>query len=189
MGSTETGWMDRAACLGKAELFTVDDRKQSRDGLGKWAGYDRNAIKEARAICNSCPVFYQCEADASPEDFNWTVRAGRMPTAFNTVKIKVPRKEMPTEESLADVECSRGHVGKWFISRGSRVCRECQKEHKRNARRKQGIGERQLKTTCKNGHTGQYSMVRNKRTCLACARETAKRSRDKQKAERDKMPS
>src|SRR6478735_7049131 len=132
MPLTSRDWRDRAACLGQSDLFTVKDHKKTDQSYGKWTNYDREAIKKARRICRDCPVFYQCEADASPEDFRWTVRAGRMPDAFNTIKIEAStttKQVMP--EDLADVACVRGHIGQWHVYEGRRVCRECRKNYKR----------------------------------------------------------
>jgi hypothetical protein len=169
-------WMNQAACIGKAELFMVKDREKSGGSLSRWNGYDPVRLTEARVICMSCPVFYQCETSATPEDFAWTVRAGRLPSIFNTQKSERPVGRPPKRPNVDGV-CRNGHVGMMRGNNRGRYCSECARLQKEAKRRAAGIPERTMKTVCKNGHEGMYKRAKSgKRICVGCRRERQRKS-------------
>jgi WhiB family redox-sensing transcriptional regulator len=66
-----TTWRDQAGCIGKdAELFHAGER-------------NRNAIEQARAICDRCPVRTACLLAAYQEEDEWGLRAGLTPRQRN----------------------------------------------------------------------------------------------------------
>lgn len=62
MTTTDTSWMERAACKGLYGLF-FPERGES--------------LSEPRAVCASCPVRAECDAYATAGEEKWGVWAGK----------------------------------------------------------------------------------------------------------------
>jgi len=164
-------WMDEAACVGNAPLFMVKDHRGGDPVSNlKWKNYEKEKFQEAIKICRSCPVQQECGEDSTLDDFKWTVRAARMPSAFSTRPAGRPLK---SEAEKRDPDtCINGHVGHYKVLKsGSRACSECSRERNRNARKRKGAFIRGTADTCRNGHTGFYRMEKSGRRCQKCRAE------------------
>lgn len=85
-------WRDDAACQGQpSEYFELPDLhgKATDERTAQIQGN----LEKGIAICNNCPVKGSCGKRATTDDRRFTVRAGKMPTAFSGRKIGRPRKD------------------------------------------------------------------------------------------------
>lgn len=119
-------WADRANCKGKAyELFEYQEKDSPlAKGMNFSERREFNAanFELAAEICIECPVFFECKGGSTSDDRTWTVRAGEIPTRFNS--------ETPEEGGRY---CQRNH----WIPEGGR-CKACKREamvqRRKNAR-------------------------------------------------------
>lgn len=160
-------WKGKAACIGQSQLFDVADSRGDRDPLSglKWKAYDREKFDKAIAICRTCPVQQECGDTAQPEDWQWTVRAGKMPAAFNT---RGRGRPSINPAPISDDMCGRGHTGRMRITAKGRRCYACEDESRQSKRKPKPV---ELKNECSNGHKGMYERDnRGVRFCRGCRR-------------------
>lgn len=164
------GWTEQAACVGQSHLFDVVDQinKDKKRVLGKWDSYDPVKFQQARDVCATCPVFLECLESATEEDLKWTVRAGRIPSIFNTRTDGSIERRKPKSHPRGGDVCINGHVGKWNNSASGRRCQECNKIRKARQRLRNGVQPRGRADTCRKGHVGQFVMEKSGRRCGQC---------------------
>ena len=95
-------WSQKAACSGLGHLFFPTTELEDGENIddirsepGKWA-----RIRQAREICNSCPVLTECAEDVIAYEF-WTDSkpfgfCGGMTESERTKKIREIRKQFGT---------------------------------------------------------------------------------------------
>lgn len=158
--ASEWIWRLDAACIGKSHLF------EPRDGKGD---EDREEIRKenlanfklAEKICNSCSVFDRCKATATPEDLEFTFRAGMIPLSVSVVSRGRPRRAV----------CKRGHEGEYVIYKdGRKHCKGCKRELAREKARARGVRP-QGSDTCPKGHDDWWKNSSGRRKCRQCQRE------------------
>lgn len=177
----QSDWLQSAACAGKSEMFTVRDLQ-----LGNGEPYseakhklaENQKFKDAIRICQSCPVQQQCGETAEPEDWRWTVRAGRMPAVFKTRS-----RGWPSKRQASSNTCSHGHVGRMVEDSNGRRCLECKRLWNENQRRSEGQKKRQgRKTECEKH--GPMTVLESRNVCRPCENERNKRRWQETKAAR-----
>lgn len=62
------GWQDRAACVGKTDMFFMDKK-----------GYAQDLYREAKAICETCPVKGRCLKFSLDNEMQFGVWGGKTP--------------------------------------------------------------------------------------------------------------
>jgi hypothetical protein len=153
--TSEDRWEERANCKGKAfELFEYQDKDSPLTEGMKFKDridFNRTNFQLAEEICIECPVFFECEANASPTERYWTVRGGNPPGRFDEESKRydnvgrppgAKNKQARAVASPTDRVCQRGHVVK-----GGGRCKDCkranntarQRRVRREAREKAGI--------------------------------------------------
>lgn len=124
---------DRFSPISKGLSLEVDPREEgsNRIDVGK-AIKDLNAdnFKRAQEICGTCPVWHSCYAEADVEDFQWTVRAGILPTKYNPV-----HQGRPVDDYK---ECPKGHSKKRRSDGKGWYCQPCINEKAVERRKKNG---------------------------------------------------
>jgi WhiB family redox-sensing transcriptional regulator len=63
-------WMEQAACKGLEELFHFEGHPRKQENLRK--------IRQAKAICHSCPVFNKCDEWSAEHIWYGCVIAGEV---------------------------------------------------------------------------------------------------------------
>ena len=185
MSKEDLGWLSRAACKGSDPgLFTVKDLRlqPGEEGVNtKPRLAERKKFKAAIKICRSCPVQQECGESAEPEDFHWTVRAAKMPGAFN---VRGPGR--PPSFPTSGLVCDKGHVGRSVMTARNRLrCYACEEERKSNPV--------EPKNVCVNGHVGMYEREKyvlpgrktGKRYCRACKLAYRRKSHERSRANRE----
>lgn len=188
----ESSWLELAACAGKPEMFTVMDLKLDEHSSYSEAKHklaENDKFKKAIAICKTCPVQQQCGEAALPEDWQWTVRAARMPGVFNTR----PRGRPASSDynSVGERVCANGHVGEMKVTKGRRIrCYACERERSIRRAKERGVKPRVLKNECSHGHVGMYERdSRGVRFCRGCRRIESARYDKKRRGGNAIMPS
>lgn len=169
-------WKDDAACAFQpSSLFELADTfSPISEGIVPSGDDPVPAIKDlntvnferALEICASCPVLNQCEEDAEPGDFRWTVRAGRLPVAYNAALAGRPVVTSKT--------CGEGHEMTKRPGNGW-YCLPCQNEKAKARRRGEGSGPRKPKKIfsrgklCRKGeHDSWFVNASGKNACHPC---------------------
>ena len=173
MSKEDLDWLGRAACKGSdPNLFTVKDLRLQPGETGLEAKQklaENEKFKRAIKVCRNCTVQQECGESAEPEDFQWTVRAGKMPGAFNT---RGRGRPQATLAPVGDNTCKNGHYGRLAKrSAGGYRCYDCENE----AKEPKPV---ELKEECENGHVGMYEREKyiapgrkqGKRFCRGCKR-------------------
>lgn len=106
-------WQDRAACLGEDPVvFEIIDEDHVL-GLGIGVNDRINLTNEnfaiAEELCLSCPVMDACWKDSTPNDREWSYRAGRYPSRFTGVPRGRPVGS-GGPDYVKEKRCNRGHV-------------------------------------------------------------------------------
>lgn len=188
-------WEGQAACIGKQEMFEITDResrfrrdiKNLDDRDRVISAHNRSKFAVALSICTTCPVISECEQSIEGEDAVWTVRAGKLPSAFRSRHRGRPRRMIDTGNP-SEMKCGRGHVGRYTKhADGGYRCMECRAERERPGIKKSP--SEFLSGTCPKGHVDKYRK-RNKPKpsgggllyCAECNRISRQKSRDKAKA-------
>lgn len=194
-------WRDQAACKGRHHLFDLIDRESSfrrdvedlveRDKLIK--SYNLSNFNQAKSICESCPVFFECKDSAKGEDHAWTFRAGKLPYSL---RVRAAGRPVGSKSRPVDWKtraCRKGHVGHYALKSGQYRCTECARMVDRDYRQRKGMKPRPpradyLPGTCRHGHVDKYLPdKRDSKYCAECARIYSKEKRERNKAAR--MPS
>lgn len=124
-------WSDGAACSdADPELFTIIERGSKR--AARMTDLERLDLnkenhEDAKSYCDRCPVLDACLANASQDDLEWTVRAGRSPLMFTGL---TPGRPVRRSETYRSNICGQGHyreIGK--------KCKRC--ENDRQVERRQ----------------------------------------------------
>jgi len=135
-------WQDEAACaFSPSSLFDVAFPGDAvAEGLTSVEIRDLNDTNMAAAkkICDSCPMWHLCYSSASPEDFEWSMRAGIMPPIpFGNKGRPLGPTAGPKPSEDPEDTCSEGHNDWQPRSNGSRYCRVCSSEYQKKWRNKQ----------------------------------------------------
>lgn len=156
---SEFMWQEDAAC--RFQPYTLFQIASLEDAIAE--GLTESEIKDlneanltrAKEICNTCPVWDECYTSADPSDFDWTMRAGIMPTRLNLTLQGRPRKPKAVKggfQKVVDITqpCLRGHF-EWVErsdGHGHR-CRGCRRDP--NAKPRKEI-ETNHERPCPEGH-------------------------------------
>lgn len=188
-------WQDDAACAFlPPTMFEVAFMGDPiAEGLTEEELKDLNSanLEAAAKVCSTCPMKGACAETASPEDFKFTMRAGKMPTSFSPAKRGRPAKE----------RCPKDHDPNWGFKSGTkyRTCLTCRAEqaHARNIARRANSPKVELVkgesrgVTCKFNHdewVKDHSNGGRWWRCVPCRRERNKRNARKRR-EADKLAS
>jgi hypothetical protein len=160
--TSEDRWEERANCKGKAfELFEYQEKDSPlTEGMNFKERIEFNKVnfELAGEICIECPVFFECEKNASPQERYWTVRGGEPPGRFDEESKRydnvgrppgAKNKQPRAVASPSDRVCQRGHVVK-----GGGRCKDCkranntarQRRVRREARERAGVQDQDAVT-------------------------------------------
>lgn len=152
-------WQDKANCRGKAlELFEYQE-KDSPLAAGmsfkERLAFNQTNFQLAEEVCIECPVFFQCEQNATDEEKFWTVRGGNAP---GRIEVDVQRYANQGRPKLGRVVDGGRMCGRDHFVPGGGDCGECRKENNRKwmqAKRK-GVAKTRPKAgedrVCDRGH-------------------------------------
>ena len=140
--------------------------------------------------CSFCVVRTECLDSASPSDLYWTVRAGLFPGAMRT-DAETPMTARYLADKRGDVECSRGHKGRWryLPKKNAWRCLECDRLREEASKLGEKLEIAPLSDVCGSGHDNwRYSVDKKgnqRRECRDCqnARRRARRDRARAKLE------
>ena len=105
-------WIDRSACAGTDPTVFLVPRNYKRIGSVLYKA--EPAMTKARAICATCPVGAECEADGAGD--LWSVRNG-----------KTPNERSVTPAASTPVECGTEGGAKRHRRQQERPCAACRK--------------------------------------------------------------
>lgn len=164
----------------------VDPSEENPKELDKMQAIrDLNAdnFKKAQEICNSCPVWHECYQDAQEDDFEWTVRAGILPTKYNPTRQGRPRKADKYDEHGVPLCKKCGTPKEGIRSDRGRFCKPCKSQQTMEAARlKRAASSKPRPTTelfelgkkCGSGHD-EWALRSKKKPdgpfyCMPCKR-------------------
>ena len=124
-------WQDDAACafMDPLKFEAILLGSQRAKGLSEAERLRKNYenFQEAEAACAKCPVLQECRDAATPEDFQFTFRAGLVPRNYSGNRRGRPTKaaNLPKGRIIKD-ECAKGHKGPWRKKKNrGRECVTC----------------------------------------------------------------
>lgn len=151
-------WQDDAACAfqppGLFELTAAGDPAALDDSANELQDLNKTNLAAAQEVCNTCPVWDRCYSSAEEADFEWTMRAGIMPTRLNETPQGRPRKHPLAIDTTQP--CSEGHF-EWKTSKGGGTyCGPCKVAYNKAANAKRPSKGRPAAVTIERGITCQY---------------------------------
>lgn len=117
-------WEERANCKGKAfELFEYQEKDSPLcEGMvyKERMAFNTANFQLAEEICIECPVFFECGANATAEEKQWTVRAGEIPGRF--VEESKRYNNVGRPKGAKNKNYPGRDAGGQFAPKGPRVC-------------------------------------------------------------------
>lgn len=187
-------WREDAACAFQPHtLFEIASSNdpiaegivpEGSDPQNELTALNANNFKRAQEICNTCPVWHECYTNAALDDFQWTVRAGILPTKFNSNLQGRPKTAALKKVSLihgatpGGKYCSKGHCNWYNKPNGERVCRTCKQDKDVERRPRVGVKVDPSKPCDKCGTKNWRSRVgQGGHICRTCKANKAKETR------------
>lgn len=181
-------WQDDAACAFQpSTLFEVAFHGDPvAEGLTVNETHDLNEtnLRAAQKICNGCPVWDQCYTSAESEDFEWTMRAGIMPTKHVATPVGRPSGATSKIGRPKQTVCRNGHDDWATQPNGKRYCVPCKKVTQGLNNAKRPLKGRKLRETikrdsiCRYGHDAWIQKANGTHYCSPCRREREAQARE-----------